>query len=291
LILHDTVAAASDFAAANKEENWSIREVMAVDLLRYACRASGSDPDAMIAELRDGGTTLRKEYTVEKLGDSARAWAGVAQNLRGTSWLPFNQRLAAGADGRVVERLEGIERVGGMSAVQAEVSKSGALSIGMNRAVSSIGDRNSRLLPGETQVKAVGGTTSLVFGTYAAFTPELGTKIAAAKVAAAAKVGEAVAGKAIESSNYHVAFANRFSETKSPMGYRPPEIPDQTRGGTRIDPGQKPDAPVPGGADLSLRKIAWDNGDWPFRPLYGLAYGLQESLGSPTTQPTTQPIK
>ena len=55
-----------------------------------------------------------------------------------------------------------------------------------------------------------------------------------------------------------------------PPGYKPPSIPapENYRGTVNI-PGQ-----VPGGANLSMALIKWDDGDWPFKPVYGLAYGL-----------------
>jgi tetratricopeptide (TPR) repeat protein len=50
--------------------------------------------------------------------------------------------------------------------------------------------------------------------------------------------------------------------------YQPFGIPNPTRSSVSIE------KPSSGGANLGMKHVFWDDGNWPFKPIYGLGYGI-----------------
>jgi len=80
---------------------------------------------------------------------------------------------------------------------------------------------------------------------------------------------------------------NNLPQFKLPKSYTPTAIPAPSDyKGTFTIPGKNP-----GGADLSTKQMNWDEGDWPFRALYGLGYGMVPSNENQTINVKNKPEK
>ena len=101
LILKDRNAKRDFEEASNCDE--LVAGLMQANYISYAVTycvaAGGGDPQELLADVTNPGTTLKRDYSLEKMGQDTRNWfkAGEAANrgLGNMKWLPFNQRIGA----------------------------------------------------------------------------------------------------------------------------------------------------------------------------------------------------
>lgn len=72
-------------------------------------------------------------------------------------------------------------------------------------------------------------------------------------------------------------------------GLRSPTTPEGYKGTITI-PGTRTPVKNDGGARLSFKNVNWDDGNWPFKPIYGLAYGVGLARKPESAAPATADV-
>lgn len=231
--------------------------------LFYSIRAGGGDPKQLLAEIQNPGTTLDRQY--RDLGTSATNWFKAAEAgksvLGDMKWLPFNQHIGNAIDSFCSNR--GAERLFGMN------QKYGGASIeswGKNNAslVPKAFDTLTRIDPWNKTSEAIGsGLTSLGAGTIVNSTTRPGG-ITDNLLQAGIGGGLLASGTGIRSSanKWNAAIPQLKSILQPKLN-----LNSNYLGG-------------PGGVDIDFQEVRWDEGDWPFVAMYGLAYW--SNIGKPS---------
>jgi tetratricopeptide (TPR) repeat protein len=225
-----------------------LEESMLENVVRCAAQVAGADVGLILAEARESGTTFERSYSMDKLAASANGWTSTAEAFGKATWLPFNQHFQKFCENRVVERMEGMEKIGGIDAVKEYVNTK---SVNPSLATESV-NRAGAFNGGKTQavesgIKDIGGLAAI--GGTLAKNPWVAAGGTAAQIG-----GE----KTLGWSRTHSDFSKRFNDSGIGAGILAPN----STGGRQS-----------GGVDLSLEHINWDEGNWPFLPIYGLMYG------------------
>jgi len=305
--------------------------------IRYAAAVSGADPELLLADAREAGTSLRRGY-YEQQSAKAESALKTAETLRGWAWLPFNQRAADLVANRHVEAVQAIDRRLGAAGTDRFYNEHPELqSPSLREIVTRVGPYNGPELQSAQQKARGVGQTMDVLGTGAVLASLGGVITAKAAIpsgvaALAGKGTAAVATNMLDWSREHSAFAQSMASrygspsAANPNATRDQLIVDQVLKQYRPGGGGPPPPPggagtllgaramgggggggpppppggagpgsgsqtadKPGGVQISLADIKWDDGKWPFKPYYGLAYALVELQDRPV--PSQQPEK
>jgi tetratricopeptide (TPR) repeat protein len=256
----------------------AVVELMLRNGVRYAATVGGADPDVLLADARKVGTAFSRRY--DELGASAANWQSTSDKLHGMSWLPFNQRLADFAGNRAVERLEQIGSRYGTSGVSQWFDDHASQKQSMLAEVQRVGGYNTAIQGTERAVRDVGRTADIIGSTASLGLLASGAGSESALVSGAfalsGKMTAFGADKTLDWSTTHANFANSITEK-----YGLPTTP----GG--FDAGSSRGT-APGGVEISLAEINWDEGRWPFLAYYGLAYGLTQPAELPGPSPSRE---
>jgi tetratricopeptide (TPR) repeat protein len=258
------------------------------NLTRYAEAVVMADKDlaSALTALRESGTTLAKQWTADpsvlKADYHLRAAQEIGSNT--TVWAPIRQFLVWRNENDAAKNIKvASERSGGWDVVNA-YRKQVEPELGrvLDTVVSDrIGRDNATGAQFTANVSTAAQAGKILATGYGMKNPSIAKESAAFGLGM--DVTKFAADKINRQQSAYKAFADGYeihvgvSATPSFTSIKvAPALPHE-RGLS------------PGGADLSLARVRWDNGEWPFVPLYGLAYGLQPSPDSTTSEPREAP--
>ena len=232
------------------------KALVSSSLVEYGFRRAGASEEETAAELASLGTTFKREYKQDELVRSATYWGAVADTFRKDNSLgPIGRAIGNFAGNRMVERFTAINETYGGRALNDAVNHNDITRRVGPAEISRVGSYNSNIRGTERAVADVSGLGSIASGAIALRSPTPPQVKAGAGIASVALKGtEWSAKKAYDWSSQH----NNTFKALDIQSVRSVNTVSRDVGG----------------ADLSLKKINWDEGDWPFKPLYGLAYGV-----------------
>lgn len=250
LILNQQDAAADLKLAVEKATCNAALGLMLANQIRYVGKAAGVDPQEALADLRQAGTELKREYRQQQLEQQTTNLLKTSDALRNAKALPFNQHLANFFGNRAVERME---TMGSDKAVEF-LSNSPYGDLGIKE-LNRVAGYNEAIRGYERTLQDVGTLTAVL-------APD-------PRLKAAGGIAAFSGHKTGDWSDRHVDFAYKLmhGDLKGLAG--------QGLGGGS---GSLSGAPgtSPGGVHIRLADINWDEGDWPFKPCYGLSYERPE---------------
>ena len=233
--------------------------ILEENIVRYAARLNNADPEKVIASLGAPGTTLRTTFDADHVGAAAARDFGMAERFRGMEFLPFNQHFANFFGNRGVENLETIQKYGGERGIQNWGQKYSNLAPTAQSDMARVENYNIRAKPFEQATSDIG--KALVGpGVGMALTgPDPVSKGVGAGMAVGGAAG-IIAGNITHNwSNIHAREIPKIRPViESGLGSRAPasNLPGSMGGS--------------GGADSAMPN--WVDGQWPFKPFYGIAY-------------------
>jgi tetratricopeptide (TPR) repeat protein len=225
--------------------------------LIYSIRAGGGDPKQLLAEIQSPGTTLNRRYGQNDLGASAANWFKAAEAGRNAlgdmKWLPFNRRIGNAIDGfcsnRGAERLYSMNEKYGVGSVESWGRNN------VNIAPKAY-DSLTRIDSWSKTANALGGGLSGIgTGTIVSSMNRPGG-ITDNLMQAGIGGGLLGSGTAIQSST------NKWNASVPQL--KSALQPTLNLNSIYLN--------GPGGVQIDFQEVRWDEGDWPFVALYGLAY-------------------
>jgi len=284
--------------------------LMDENLLRYIeDYASADDVATAVASARTGGTFLSRQYSsrnqrLQSLQTGVTNDLATIDKIRTSNMPGFVKAVATNTVGNFMYRkLEAIQtQYGSAEAAKTVRAQTPQHQVAIADRYATVERWNQggaqRISGAGRNIAAAGGTAAAAAG---ALDPEPFSKagwIAVGGASAGVSSGFNSLQKAQQSRaqqsrtmlqelkpDFDRALANHSIPTvpSMPRGYQPVQIPAPA-GVTRTRPAES----TAGGADLSMKGINWDDGNWPFRPLFGLLYGLQMVTESSTPRPNVQ---
>ena len=244
--------------------------LVARDLVAYGLMRVGASASEAATELADLGTTFRRTYDVDTLVRSATNWGAVAETFRNDQRLPqfIREPIANFAGNRMVERFTAIHDNYGSQALNNAVKHNDITRRVGPQEIARVGSYNRDIRGAEKLVKDISGIGVIGASGLVLASPLPQVQVGAGVAGVGFKATEFAAKKAYDSSTMH-------NNTYKALD------PSLLTGGS-IDPRKS------GGADLKIR-AHWDDGNWPFKPLYGLAYGMPTAHADVPTKNATNP--
>jgi len=213
------------------------RALLEESVLRMLAAASGADPEELIAEAREPGTTLRREYqsgSRAALEASANRWSNATARLG----LPSDGLFERLALNRAAEWVRQLGETWGPQAVTQWAARNPRVAERVLR------HYNAQIVP---------------------------TNEAARQTGAGGGVAVSLLSFPLRVSSERWLAARQW-------------LPDAINRGLQ----QPQKEASPGGVDVNVAQISWDEGKWPFDPVYGLCYGTITRVQQPP-KADTQP--
>ncbi len=231
-----------------------VKNLMLHNEVRYAARISGINFNKLMVEAKNAGTTFSKKY--EELAASADMWGKLSKTLRENKWIPFNQYLANFAGNRHVERMEAIYQEFGIKKIDKFYIQHPEIKSYSLNEINRVGTYNEKIQPAERRLEFTFNVVTAIGGFLArgGDGPEIGDVISVVGT-----IGSAITDLTEDWSQIHSDFANQIKGRYQPFMNHSITTP----------------ANFPGGVEISMAEINWDEGYWPFKEYYGLFYGLK----------------
>lgn len=240
------------------------KSLVALQLIEHGLRGAGASADEAALEIADLGTTLKRDYRKDDLVKSATFWGAVAETFRNDQrWGGFGKAIGNFAGNRMVDKFTAINDAYGSRALNESINANNITRRVGPGEITRVGSYNRDIRGAEKAVADTSGLIGLGATTVAFKVPSGQAKIIAGGIAVGSKGVELGAKKAHDWSTQHnntlKALDPRWTQRRS-TGFTSPSHEAEV-----------------GGADLALKRVIWDEGDWPFKALYGLAYGMVSS--------------
>jgi len=221
---------------------------------RYAAYATDTKPEELLAEIADPGMSLRRSIRADQLISTTANNLSAAGKIREMTWLPFNQHFANFRANRAVEGLEQISRQFGQAGIQDFATRYPDLAPQGLRESERVREWNQDYGGAKVNIEIgkMGGTQLIGQGLRSASIP-----ITAA--------GVGIAGTAIQADSWR----NFHKETLPSVISTFESMPSVSS--------MRSSTFEPSGVYAGM-KI--QDGNWPFKALYGLAYGMESSPSS-----------
>lgn len=247
LLLPENKAEAGKDMKLAAEKSACAHKFLDENLVRYAARVNRLDPEEVIASLGAPGTTFRTTYDAEKVGGAAARDFALADTFRKVGLGPVGDFFG----NRGVEKMETIQKYGGDTGIQKWSQQYSNLSSTAQFDLARVEKYNAAAKPIEQSVSDVGKQLIGPGVVLAAGGQGLGAGLIAGGTAGV------VAGNVTQNwSNTHTESIPKIRSTMDSTLTNNPSSSTLGLG--------------PGGADSAMPN--WIDGQWPFKPSYGIAY-------------------
>jgi len=246
-----------------------LRPLVALQLIEQALRRSGANSQEAAEEMADIGTSLKKDFRKDELVRSATWWGAVAETFRNDQRLGwFGKAIGNFAGDRMVDKFTAINDIYGAKALNEAIGHNDITRRVGPVEIKRSGSYNRGALGTERAVADIAGLGA-IGANYLASKVPVNARVGVGMTYAGLKTTEFTAKKTLDWSTrnnnmFKAVDAQWFQSSSSGPKNLPREM---------------------GGADLSMKRANWEEGNWPFKPIYGLAYGMSLPIAAPPIAP------